>query len=1015
MYIKLVTNNFFSAILRALISVLFLFCSLHSFTQLQYNFERINTENGLPTNAIKGLIFDSSSRFLWVATESGIVRYNSHGFQSFGDNEKTVVLNGRIVFFDKTNAGKIYGKLIDERIFTIKGNIPYIEDKAGMLKTEADFLRYKHNITDIVKDSLKIDIDIRDYFVNNNIYTKIDFRLYKYVSSRLQLITLLPNDETGFVLNDHLFFLRKDGVFFEGLDKNGSFNLIQIENLSKELKYDSKNAFSQVKLFQTHPNEPVYLIASNKLYNIEYVNNKLKLNIITDQVPINEFVKYIQIDDKTKIIYIGTDNRGLIVGRPKYFNRILPINAIDGVSSSAYAQVLLKNGDIQINNGQIYKGSSTLSKSLSSSIFDRPSETSTFISKDSFLYFSNFEGVIKYDLKKGIVVEKSNDIAPTRNAFIEFNNKLYSFDVNGIAIKNAKWEYLLKLSNMPFNFIVYSLMQVNDHEILAATTNGLYKYNVKLNTFNLFYKEKSDANFRAIFNLSEHYLLGTYGGGIYMYRNDTIKKLPLDQNGYLNYTHCFIMDNKGRIWASTNKGLFMSPSKSLIDFWNLGPGNIKFSYFGKPEGIDELEMNGGCSPCAIKLGDGRFSFPGIDGLIQFHPDSLPEVSIQPKVYLDKLILDGKVCKVELSNKELNASIKNIELQLGISGMLSQENIMLEYKYDDEPWVRVNVKSPNLKFSNPGYGAHKVTIRIRNTINDKWETNTYGFSINYPWYLNPYVFIIYFFISIGMVLLYIRFKTIIYQRRQKILEKEVDAKTQTLNKLNENLLKRNQAKDHVIAIMNHDILTPLKYLHITAKNIAETSNEEKIKKSINQIAKTSKDLEYLTSNMLNWVKFDNIETLPNRQTVDLYSLTNDLVEFVKPFKQNEQVQIINEIPDGLIIQNWADSLRVLLYNLIVNAINNTQTGTIKISYSGTSNGYKISVTDTGIGMNDSMIQYLLKGKNKDEIEQIPKYKKGNGVGFQIIRNIVLLMNATIEIESQETKGTTVSIFFISYQI
>ena len=356
MYIKLVTNNFFSAILRALLIALFLFCSLHSFTQLQYNFERINTENGLPTNAIKGLIFDSSSRFLWVATESGIVRYNGHGFQSFGDNEKTAVLNGRIVIFDKTNAGKIYGKLIDERIFTIKGNIPYIEDKAGMLKTEADFLRYKHNITDIVKDSLKIDIDIRDYFVNNNIYTKIDFRLYKYVSSRLQLITLLPNDETGFVLNDHLFFLRKDGVFFEGLDKNGSFNLIQIENLSKELKYDSKNAFSQVKLFQTHPNEPVYLIASNKLYNIEYVNNKLKLNIITNQVPINEFVKYIQIDDKTKIIYIGTDNRGLIVGRPKYFNRILPINAIDGVSSSAYAQVLLKNGDIQINNGQIYKG-----------------------------------------------------------------------------------------------------------------------------------------------------------------------------------------------------------------------------------------------------------------------------------------------------------------------------------------------------------------------------------------------------------------------------------------------------------------------------------------------------------------------------------------------------------------------------------------------------------------------------------------------------------------------------------
>ena len=1010
MCIKLVTNQFFSAIFRALLIALFLFCSLHSFTQLQYNFERINTENGLPTNAIKGLIFDSSSRFLWVATESGIVRYNGHGFQNFGDNEKTALLNGRIVFFDKTKDGKLFGKLMDERVLLINENRAVIDDHTKKLSTEADYLSYKYNLSGIERDKFSMGIETRDYFVKNNIYKKIDFKLFQYTPQKLTFKIALPDDETGFVLDDELFFLKKDGSVFESVTTNGIFKLNKIADLGKTLNYDAKNAFTQIKVFQSRPKEPAYLLASNKLYKIGYSNHNIQLDLITDQFPKNEFVKYIQIDNITHAIYIGTDNRGLIVGRPKYFNRILPNNAIDGVSSSAYAQLVLKNGDIQINTGQIYKANSKFNSRSNQNVFNKPSETTTYISKDSFLYFTNADGVIKYDLVNDKIVEKSIDISPTRNAFIEIHNKLYSFNVDGIAIKNVKWDYLLKFSQMPFNFIVYGLQQVNENEILAATTDGLYKYNLKENTFTLFYKDKDNANFRTIYNLNGYYLIGTYGGGVYMFNKDSIKKVPLDQNKYLNYTHCFLEDKKGNIWASTNKGLFMSPGQSLIDFWNKGPGNIKFSYFGKSEGIDELEMNGGCSPCAIKLSNGNFSFPGIDGLIHFNPDSIPAFDIQPKVYLDKLIIDNKIVDIKMLNNDFASRVKNIELQLGISGMLSQENIMLEYKYDEEPWVRVNVKSPNLKFSNPGYGAHKVTIRIRNTINDKWETITYGFSINYPWYLNPYVFIIYFFMSIGMVLLYIRFKTIIYQRRQKILEKEVDAKTQTLNKLNENLLKRNQAKDHVIAIMNHDILTPLKYLHITAINIAETSNEEKIKKSINQIAKTSKDLEYLTSNMLNWVKFDNIETLPNRQTVDLYSLTNDLVEFVKPFKQNEQVQIINEIPDGLIIQNWADSLRVLLYNLIVNAINNTQTGTIKISYSGLSNGYKISVTDTGIGMNESMIQYLLKGKNKDEVEQIPKYKKGNGVGFQIIRNIVLLMSATLQIESQETKGTTVSIFF-----
>jgi signal transduction histidine kinase len=300
--------------------------------------------------------------------------------------------------------------------------------------------------------------------------------------------------------------------------------------------------------------------------------------------------------------------------------------------------------------------------------------------------------------------------------------------------------------------------------------------------------------------------------------------------------------------------------------------------------------------------------------------------------------------------------------------------------------------------------------LRNTIYDKWQEVEYPFSIKYPWTLNPFMYLIYLLIIFGLVYLYIRFKTIFYKRRQNILENEVFAKTVSLNKLNENLLKRNQAKDHVIAIMNHDILTPLKYLHITAKNIADTTKEDNIKKSITQIAKTSKELEYLTSNMLNWVKFDNIETLPNKQSINLFLLVNDLVDFVKPFIQNENVLILNKVPDDLIIQNWPDSLRVLLYNLIINGVNNTVHGKIEIDYDMSKNGYKIIISDTGVGMNDSMVEYLLKGKNKNEVDDIPKLKKGNGVGFQIIRNIVQLMGAKFEIESIQNKGTKVTLIF-----
>jgi signal transduction histidine kinase len=1011
MYTKLVTNNLFHAITRALLRLFLLLLLIgvqkYSYAQLKYNFERITTENGLPTNAIKGLQFDEKHRFLWVATESGIVRYNGHGFQSFGDNNTSAVLNGRIVFFEKANDGKLFGKLIDERVFIINENNAALDNSIPKIDGEINYLNYKYNLDKQKNTGVFLEIENKDFILDDKIYTKIDQAFYKYEQGKLIPLANFLEEEEPFVLAGKLFFLTNKGAILKSNFSNEKLSTQLQMELGSVYKYNPKNVFSRLRVFQNHPNEPVYLISGTKLFNLSYQNNQILLHLITDQLPVNEFIKYVQIDNVTNTIYIGTDNRGLIVGRPKYFNRVLPINAIDGLSTSAYAQLQLSNGNIQINTGQIF-GNSIKS---ASNPFYRASETSTFVSKDSILFLTNSDGIVEYDLRKNRIANISKNISFNRNAFIEINNKIYSFNEKGIAVKEKEWVYLKSFDHMPFNFIVYNLKQINTNEILAATTDGLYKYNLSQNTFKLFFKDKDNSNFRAIYNLNDYYLIGTYGGGVYMYYKDSIKKVPLDQNKYLNYSHCFIQDKKGNVWASTNKGLFMSPAQSLIDFWHKGPGNIKFKYFGKADGIDELELNGGCNPCAIKMNNGNLSFPGIDGLIQFNPDSIPLVNIQPKVYLDKVIIDGNIINADSLKTEFSSKVKNVEIQLGISGMLSQENIMLEYKLDDDPWVRVNVKNSIIKYSNPGFGAHKITVRLRNTINSNWETYEYPFAIQYPWTLHPLMYLVYLLIIIGLVLLYIRFKTLIYQRRQKILEKEVDAKTASLNNLNDYLLKRNQAKDHVIAIMNHDILTPLKYLHITAKNIADTTKDEKAKSSIKQIARTSKELEYLTSNMLNWVKFDNIETLPTKQTVDLYTIVNDLVEFVEPFKQNENLNIINSIPEDLMIQNWPDSLRVLLYNIIINSINNTNKGEIRVSHTTTKNGYIISVADTGVGMNASMIQHLLIGKSKDEVEQIPKYKKGNGVGFQIIRNIVHLMNARLEIESVENKGTTVSVIFM----
>lgn len=1006
MCIKLAIRYFY----KALFCVIILVCSIWSKAQQNYTFERINSESGLPANTIKGIEFDEVNRFLWVATESGIVRYNGTSFQTFGDLNNTSKLNGRIASLDKKVDGTIFGRFLDESVFYIDQNLPVIDPRNSTLNFYDTYLRYKYNLpSQIIQNASKnIGITYNDFQINNSLYFLSEnfdeINLFRVLPGKdFKIVNKFFNGEQFFVINNKLFFLQKNGLVLEVNDNfETKFEFKYIKALVPFI-----NRKKSIKIFRNGKDD-IYLLNHNFLYSINYFLGQIIVKLISNQIPVTEDIRFLKLDKVTNSIFLGTDNRGLLIGHPSYFNRVLHTTAIDGTSSAAYAQVLLSNGNIQINSGQKF-GKSIIT---APNIFYRPSSTNTFTSKDSIFYYSNSDGIIEYDLKLQRVKKITKEIVEGRISFGSFNGALYGFSEMGVYKKDNddNWRRILKYKSIPIGFIVHQVVQFNSDELLLATTDGLYKYRISTNSIKRIFRDKNGANFRAIYNLDGYFLIGTYGGGIYMMKGDIIKKMPFDQNKYLSYTHCFIKDDQNRIWASSNKGLFMSPAKSLIDFWEFGPGNISFQYFGKLEGIDVLEMNGGCTPCVIQLPNGYFSFPGIDGLIQFNPNDIKEISIKPNLFLDKFLIDNNLSNNSILNEELSPKTKNIEFQFGISGMLSQENIMFEYKIDNGSWSRIGVKNSNIQISNPGLGKHALTVRIRNTINKQWITKVYDFNIGYPWYLNPWMYIIYVFGMIGLVLLYIRFKTLIYQRRQKMLESEVAVKTASLNEINDYLQKRNQAKDHVIAIMNHDILTPLKYLHITAKNTAEQIEEAGLKHSIDQIARTSKELEYLTSNMLNWVKFENINELPNRQTIDLHQFVQGLLEFVAPFRLNDKIKIENKIPLDTEIVNWPDALRVILYNIIVNAIKSTKNGFIEVSYHQTTTDFTIIIADSGEGMSDSMVHYLLSGHSRDQVELLPKYKKGNGIGYQIIRHLVKLMQAELQITSKENKGTYVSLKF-----
>ena len=107
--------------------------------------------------------------------------------------------------------------------------------------------------------------------------------------------------------------------------------------------------------------------------------------------------------------------------------------------------------------------------------------------------------------------------------------------------------------------------------------------------------------------------------------------------------------------------------------------------------------------------------------------------------------------------------------------------------------------------------------------------------------------------------------------------------------------------------------------------------------------------------------------------------------------------------------------VLLYNILINAVKSTKQGVIKVQFNQFDDHFTLQVIDSGEGMSVSMVQYLLTGTSKDAVELLPKYKKGNGIGYQIIRHLTKLMQADLSIQSKESSGTTITIKFDDFKV
>jgi signal transduction histidine kinase len=262
-----------------------------------------------------------------------------------------------------------------------------------------------------------------------------------------------------------------------------------------------------------------------------------------------------------------------------------------------------------------------------------------------------------------------------------------------------------------------------------------------------------------------------------------------------------------------------------------------------------------------------------------------------------------------------------------------------------------------------------------------------------------------------VFIYTTLRVIVKQLfvKQKIFKLLLERKVREIQRKNEALEKNNLIQKRLITIISHDLISPLKFIHLTSKNLVTAADitPELKQEMLEEISNTSKELELLATNIMHWIKYQNENRRLTKQEFDLNILANNIFDIFIGLAKQKRISFQNCVDEGLMINQYMEPLKIVLYNLILNAINFTEKGSVIITGSETPLSIKISVTDNGKGMTKEQIENITSELFVVSSATVDK-RKGNGLGYLIIKDMLKLVNARFEIESKKNVGTSVTI-------
>ena len=967
-----------------------------------YIITQYTDEHGLPQNSIKGIGQDNLG-FIWLISEKGPIRYDGNGRFKTTDSLSTSLKSVRMTaLYRGTHRGELLARgEYGETVLLKNGKATLLQGADDLVSKLS--LRYTRNTYfNFLLPSPYARYEADYVFLPDG--TAGAFRISQDSISHIPKGGT-PASALYFPNGDFWHFASHYGklIYFgqtrEYIEIDSNLRAEKKKIMGDFLQLPSNTSFN---IFWNAASDQLFLYAAKTLYRLTATDtgNLCSTLLISGfDFDKNDIISVHYLEKQDQLL-LGSATKGLFVIKKRIF-RSLQADTDDSENIS-YNQTRLPNGLLVTNNGIAFDQQGRFHRSAP--LQREGLQHGQIIGPDGNLWILGHDSILVVSTDLNRIVEKKLFPAYPRVAFRDAAGTYWIGGGKGKLLRYDEGSDTFR-TEASFRSIITYLERKGDQELFVSTIDGLFVFNIA----NRVWKEISFFNgkqVRSIRNESDRrYWITTYQHGFYLYEDGQITAFPLDKTMYLATSHCTLEDQNGFIWISTNKGLFRVSKQQLLDYRTDPQKNPFYLYYDKQWGFSTNEFNGGCQPCALELPTGEFSFPSLQGLVQFDPLAVPYEFPTGHIVLDNVLLDGASIPIKDTIRIPN-HFSRLDITVTTPFYGNAHNVQIEYLLSGTNdrlgnWLPMNPAQNTLSVNKLASGIQKINIRIRSGINSgDFHHATFYFYVE-PLFYETWWFMVLTFIGLCAIIW-----LIVYSRTQFVLRQNRWL-LQKINERTEDVKKQYEWQQRLSASITHDIRTPLNYLvktlfamQSTAKTKAVASHE------IEQVYHATQHIYHYSNNLTKLARVMLTKAGIGLNEVSLYEIIQQQIHIFHSIARSCGNVIRNQVPRDTMVLAHADILSVIVHNVLDNAVKFTRNGEISI-YIELKNTEVTSfnISDTGIGLHPDQTAYFNAPRHAGHKTDYDGGKQG--LGLMLAKDMADLIQAEMLIHSLLGKGTTVT--------